>query len=409
MLETPRYIMSLPTSLSSLIILISVATAPLAVSGASLTDDAHCGCYLTNGTQAGFFSNHKFYDFRNLPQYAGVPGSVANPNDAANAGVSSQYFNDENWTSVWSIQNWNNSNGARSDASVLMVNSPSNVYIEANGDPNPTSQTWLTLRTQRLPGQSSNQSSGFQSAAEIESVSSGFQFLSMRMLARTVGGSGAITAMFTYRGSDTLANVQEADLEIRTHDPHNLIHYTNQPSYTTDGQTIDQATENATLPDGLSWANWAVHRLDWTPTSSTWYVDGFMVANISFQTPRDPSKVILNAWSDGGQWTGNMSVGDAAYMQIQWFEIVYNSTDAKSKRDDNGPYGRLPLTMTRRDASTGQCRAVCSIDETSDQGQPVMLWASGAQPRNVAGGWAVWVPSVLTGLVLFAMSAGLLR
>ena len=216
------------------------------------------------------------------------------------------------------------------------------------------------------------------------------------MLARTIGAPGAITALFTYRGADKLANVQEADLEIRTKDPRNTIQYTNQPSYTDDGDDVPEATQNATMPGGLDWTAWAVHRLDWTPTNTIWYVDGVQVSNISFQTPRDASKVILNAWSDGGEWSGNMTQFDAAYLQIQWLDVAFNSTDSgkavkrrEGRSSDVGPGGAL----VGRAAEQGSCKVVCSIDQTTNLGQPVMLWNNGAGRRLV--GWGPVVGMVL--------------
>ncbi|KAM7223765.1 Concanavalin A-like lectin/glucanase domain containing protein [Rhypophila decipiens] len=394
----------LPALSSCLLFLLSAL--PLASGSPTLTEDSKCGCFVVNDTEASYFTKHKFFDFRGLTQYAGVPATITNPNDSGTAAVTSQYFTSTEWTDTWMVGNWNNSAGVRKDSSVLMVNSPNNVYIEANGDRNPTSQTFLTLRTQRLPGPPE-----FQTAAEIESVSGGFRYLSVRMLARTIGAPGAITALFTYRHSDKLAEVQETDLEIRTKDPRNILHYTNQPSYTEDGDDIAEATQNATMPDGLDWTAWAVHRLDWTPTTTTWYIDGQQVANNSFQTPRDASKVILNAWSDGGEWSGNMTSFDAAYLQIQWLDITWNTTDTKpaAKRDveselgarhDVGPHGPLLARATEQ----GTCKTVCSIDETTNLGQPVMLWNNGAiRTTGERSSFVSWIPSAAI-FALFVLS-----
>ncbi|KAM7202354.1 Concanavalin A-like lectin/glucanase domain containing protein [Naviculisporaceae sp. PSN 640] len=401
-MESAKQTTRLP-AVSSLVLLL-LSTFPLVSGSPTLTEDSSCGCFVTNGTESSYFTKHKFFDFRSLTQYAGVPATITNPNESGTAAVTSQYFTSTEWTETWMVGNWNNSAGVRKDSRVLMVNSPNNVYIEANGDRNPSSQTFLTLRTQRLPE--------FQTAAEIESVSGGFRYLSVRMLARTIGAPGAITALFTYRHSDKIANVQEADLEIRTRDPRNTLQYTNQPSYTEDGDDIEEATQNATMPEGRDWTAWAVHRLDWSPTTTEWYIDGIKVANNSFQTPRDASKVILNAWSDGGEWSGNMTNFDAAYLQIQWLDITYNTTDEKtakfkrdegdllSGRDDVGPQGALLARATDQ----GTCKVVCSIDETTNLGQPVMLWNNGAV--RVAGkldGVVSWIPSAAI-FALFVLS-----
>lgn len=381
-----KELLRLPASLSSLLILLSATVRPAAAELPPLTDDASCGCYLTSGNESHFFTNHRFFDFRSLPEYAGVPPVIQDANASAQAGETSAFFTSSEWTDFWMLGRWNNSNGAGGDATVLMVNSPNNVYIEANSEPDSPPRTWLTLRTQRL--------AGFQTAAEIESVSASFKYLSLRMRARTVGAPGAITAMFTYRDASVLADVQEADLEVRTSDPRTVVHYTNQPAYTADGGVVAGATRNATLPGGRAWSDWAVHRVDWAPGRTTWYVDGEPAAQIAFQAPRDESNVVLNAWSDGSAWAGNMSLHDAAYLQVQWLEILFNNSEASARA---GGEGEEPA-----------CASVCSIDRTPRLGTPAMLWENGAAGRpNGAGGPAAWFPTGMM-VLLMALSTGLL-
>ncbi|CVK88496.1 related to xyloglucan endo-transglycosylase-like protein [Fusarium mangiferae] len=334
-----------------------------------------CECYLTNGTNSAYYSRHSFYDYRNLGDYAGVPSPVQNA--SRKAGVTSDYFNSDTWDNSWSIQDWSNRGKGVSlsgDATVLMINSPNNIYIEKNDDKDAASDTFLTMRTMRLPG--------FQSAAEFDSVST-YHYVSVRMLARVTGSAGACMAIFTYLGGEELADVQEADIEIMTHDPKNRVQYTNQPSFTEDGDDIPKATRNGTLPKGVEWDDWVVHRLDWTPKRSTWYANGQEVASIEYQTPKDPAQIILNAWSDGGSWSGNMSLNGAAYMQIQWIDMVYNVTkDNEEKRSFDGrrlesdaeQYGGL----VRRDDSKGACKVVCSIDEADEAGETKIVSKSTA-------------------------------
>lgn len=327
-----------------------------------LTTDSNCHCYRTNATSANYFGHHKFFDFRQLNQYANVPAVKPDPDSAANAAPPSNYFQSSEWTNTWGVQSWNNSQVFQvnnsditgSDASVLMVNSPTNVYIERNSDNQASSQTHLTMRTVRLRD--------FQSAAEFETISQGYQYVSVRMYARTKGDPGAVTAMFTYRAgpNNSLALVQEADLEIRTLDPPSYVQYTNQPSWNSTGD-IPQATRNATLPSGKRWSDWAYYRLDWTPGSSTWYVNGQLMSTISFQAPRDPALIIFNSWSDGGSWSGNMTTHAQAYMQIQWIEMVYNNTDPAFQK-------------------SGSCVNVCTIDETTKIGQPALISKDTSSP-----------------------------
>ncbi|KAI1862522.1 hypothetical protein JX265_009236 [Neoarthrinium moseri] len=356
-----------------------------------IVNDKSCDCYLTNGSTGTYFTTHKFYDFRSMSQHVNVPAVLSDPDAAGQADVSNDYFNSQEWTDAWGIQQWNNSANLDSgDASVLMVNSPSNVYFEKNTESGAQSDTFLTLRTVRLED--------FQSSAEFESVPKTYHFASARMYARTVGAPGAITAMFTYRKSDDPNKIQEADLEIRTMDPPDVIQYTNQPSYTRtgDGENF-QATRNATVPVG--WDDWAVHRMDWSPGSTMWYVDGQNVSQIAYQTPRDPSQVIFNSWSDGAQWSGNMSLGSEAYLQIQWIELIFNSTGNEKTTDPNKHRIRGMRGLYSREDTKG-CHNICSVDETKEIGTPVLLQGGASQGR--AGNLGLWMP-VLAAILLMLL------
>ncbi|ATY60251.1 xylanase 3 [Cordyceps militaris] len=389
-----------------------LATASLfsASTAIETVDGSSCGCFLSNGTNAGYYTNHAFFDFRQLLQHAGVPDVIDNKANVASAPSSSNFFTSDAWTSFWEVETWDNSKGAAAsdrnkntlsnDATVYMINSPSNIYIEkaanssyGSGDDN--AATFLTMRTKRLRD--------FQTAAEFQTSGAGYQFLSLRMRARTVGAPGAVTAMFTYRGDDDPAKVQEADIEILTRDPRSVIQYTNQPSDLPGQGEIAEATRNVTLPGSVAWSDWAVHRLDWTPERSVWYVDGREAASIAFQVPRDPAAVNFNAWSDGGSWSGNMTVGDEASLQIQWIEMLYNTTGA-GKRSVAGAGQEPRIGGGSRAARTGgshdTCKVVCTIDDAADVGKVALLSNSTGDsaahslqaavgPGQLAFGWAV--------------------
>ncbi len=377
--------------------LLATASIFSAATAAEAVEDSSCGCFLSNGTNPGYYAQHAFFDFRQLSQHAGVPDVVEDSASVASAPVSSDFFKSDAWTSVWEIESWDNSKSSlSSDATVYMINSPSNIYIEkANSSSGSdgyedTAATFLTMRTKRLPD--------FQTAAEFQTAGAGYQFLSLRMRARTVGAPGAVTAMFTYRGDDDPAKVQEADVEVLTRDPRSVIQYTNQPSGLPDKGEIAAATRNATLPSGVAWSDWAVHRLDWTPERSVWYVDGREVASIALQVPRDPAAVNFNAWSDGGSWSGNMTVGDEASLQIQWIEMLYNSTETADKRSLGAATGGS--RVVRRGGKHSACKVVCTIDDTAEVGRAALAsnsTGSGATSNTrVAGvggvlafGWGV--------------------
>lgn len=398
-----------------------------------LTTDSNCTCYQTNETASQFLTHHKFFDFRSLPQYVNVPKAIDDPALSAGADVTSSYFSTADWQSWWQIQSWNNSdtlqrgnqtNATISDATVFMVNSPSNIYFERNTDARPASQTYLTMRTARH--------TTFQSAAEFESVALDYRYLSVRMKARTKGPPGAITAMFTYRAAQDMNKVQEADLEVRTADPRSSIQYTNQPSWNDNGD-VPGSTQNISDPRHVDWGSWQVHRMDWTPKASNWFVNGKLVRSLPLPLypiacsvcPRSQIRAKLvytfNAHScrlypsrfpemaaRSSSTRGAMaapgvaivsialvtiqsqhhrsgprqltpiltayilpvSLFTEAYLQVQWIDIVYNNTIKAS------PGQPLPGWPFPGQPSTS-CKNVCSIDETSVIGTPVLITTPG--------------------------------
>lgn len=321
--------MSSPKSL--LLTALPIALASCNGARAATVDDSQCDCYVADNK---YYSGHMFWDFRSLSQYAKVPALIQTQQGNANADFSSSFFNWESeFGQTWGLQNWDNGN-----SEFPMQNSYNNVYIEKNTDSSPASDTFMTMRTARHKG--------FQSAAEFESINK-YHYASMRMYARTKGSPGACTAMFTYLGGEKLADVQEADIEVLTSDPKGLIHYTNQPSYTEEGEEVVGASKAVTMPDGVKWTDWVAHRMDWTPKETVWKVNGKQTWVNSFQVPRDPAQFSFNAWSDGGDWTGTMAEGGVAYQQIQWIEILHGQADKAT------------------------CKRVCSIDSGSEVGKPV--------------------------------------
>lgn len=158
---------------------------------------------------------------------------------------------------------------------------------------------------------------------------SSLKYASIRLLARVRGKPGAVAGFFTYY-NDTA----ESDIEILTRDPDTSVEYSNQPTVDAEGNILPGSNFNTSMADGGSsqWTEWNVYRLDWLPGRSAWYLNGEMAASTKVNVPGDESRMILNIWSDGGFWAGNMSVGDKAELQVQWIEMVFNMPDAKSGR-----------------------------------------------------------------------------
>ncbi|KAI1427876.1 concanavalin A-like lectin/glucanase domain-containing protein [Xylaria sp. FL1777] len=265
--------------------------------------EANCGCYKATANSSAYFVNRKFFDFRNIANPV-TPAPITGRAADAAAGRTHAYFSTPEWTDTWTLQNWETPGEG-----VYRVNSLNNIFIApSDADDKAAGSSHLTLRTQRQ--------ADYQSTAEVESLTVDYQFLTVRMLARTRGAPGAVTALFTY--TEQGGPVQEADIEIRTMTDSNVVQYTNQPGSNPGATTVvDLATP---------WTQWQEHRYDWSPGSSDWYVDGKKVASIQLQTPTSPLSILMNVWSDGGVWSGVMAVGGSAEMQVRWLDLTYNST-----------------------------------------------------------------------------------
>lgn len=117
----------LPTFTATILCLLSgLAT----VSAQSHNADG-CSCYRTNESSVGYFTSHRFLDYRNAsPAPSSVPSIISNPKSATDAYATSDFFLGDAWTSFWTTQKFNNSETRHStDATTMMVNSPNNVYI----------------------------------------------------------------------------------------------------------------------------------------------------------------------------------------------------------------------------------------------------------------------------------------
>lgn len=164
---------------------------------------------------------------------------------------------------------------------------------------------------------------------------------------------GAVLGFFTWE-SDT----QESDIEILTSDPITNIRFSNQPDY--DSKTdsaVPGASTDTLLPNGAVWTDWHDYRLDWYDGVSRWYVDGNLVLEKTLNVPTKPSGLILNLWSDGGEWSGNMSVGAEVIAGFEWIEMAFNIS------------GKLTGPQKRHQS---ECNIGCNIDGVQDIGFPVV-------------------------------------
>ncbi|OAX79722.1 hypothetical protein ACJ72_05958 [Emergomyces africanus] len=326
-----------------------------------------CDCYVVSGPEPGYFQRYKFYDFRSVsPEKTWLPNSkitkraqnkTGNPKKEFRKNLEETGFLDD-----WVIQDWSRPG---SDLFPIPIrNYYENVFVLEDTTNNTTDTTYLTLRTQRLQNHSST--------AEIETYSHDYFRCSLRVRLRLHAGrnghledvdyegedrdgdgnddrsefdeeaipskgrnhsklepanfrlhpppTGAVAGIFTYHS----VNV-ESDIEILTADPPTHIHYSNQPDW--DPLTdlmIPGASTIAELP--VPWTSWATHRLDWFPTMTRWYLNNSLQDAKNYRVPDKPSMLALNLWSDGGEWSGNMTIGSTVLMGIEWIEVAYNTS-----------------------------------------------------------------------------------
>jgi len=351
----------------------------------------NCTCYMINSTTRAYFQYHRFWDFRNLGQQSldqtygegsidEPPPTVNNTQDAGDEPVwDPAIFDSDSWNADWSIQNW--SKPATSEFPVKVVNSPANIYLLSDSDSD-NSESYLTLRTTRLDD--------FQSAAEIENLQKNLLHASLRVRARVRGASGAVAGFFTFADDDN-----ESDIEILTRDEVDMVRYTNQPALTPDGDTV---SESSVAPADLpSWTEFRTHRIDWLPKQSAWFLDEEQTATNTYSVPRIPSGLILNMWSDGGEWSGNMTVGDSAEVQITWVEMVFNTSGPV----EGVQYGSEKRSEKLEERKGKGCKVVCKIDDVREIGTPEVV--SMKESMAAARMGADWI---VLGIAILAIALG---
>ncbi|KAF2747298.1 glycoside hydrolase family 16 protein, partial [Sporormia fimetaria CBS 119925] len=293
-----------------------------------------CSCYTVSSSTSPrpLFHAHHFFDFRTFN-----PADLTTPSTPQTREYYPDDYNPDPFgalntplfTSHFAIQTW--SRNATSEFPIPLTNSPSNIYLSHDPDASPSH---LTLRTSRTPT--------FQSTAELECAYKNMLYASLRMRARVLGSPGGVAGFFTFY-NDT----QESDIEILTRDPVTNVRYTNQPALNDEGDEVAGASQDV---GGLkSWEEWREHRVDWLPGESVWWVDGGEVARSRYMVPTVESYLVLNMWSDGGEWSGVMEEGASAELQVEWIEMVFNvSGEMRGK----------------------ECGVVCKVDGVKEVGTP---------------------------------------
>ncbi|KAL8723243.1 MAG: hypothetical protein Q9225_000433 [Loekoesia sp. 1 TL-2023] len=306
-----------------------------------------CSCYQATEHNSALFWNHQFFDFRTLANetFASnltAPDPINDDQDEGIEPITSPFFGRGLFGDYFAPASWNKS--ASQASPTFMVNSQQNVYLTRDS---PDSPVHLTLRTNRL--------STFQSASDLETLETTYLHASIRIRARVAGSPGACAGMFTYYSDD-----QESDIEILTRDDHSTMRATNQPGVDPQGTVIPEASTQVTIsaPDSGangSWTDWNEYQLNWLPGQSEWLVNGVSKLNKTYGVPTEPSNFQIKMWSDGSAWTGNMSVGGLATLDIEWIDMIYN---------------------TSHDATEQTCKTVCTVDNIENNPIPQVASAN---------------------------------
>lgn len=116
-------------------------------------------------------------------------------------------------------------------------------------------------------------------------------YMSLRFRARLSGAPGACAAFFAYK-NDT----QEADIELLTRDPKNIVGFNTQPTFDIHGKHIPGSHWNMSFPGNISRETWINYRMDWVADQVVWYINGFEMANTSVHVPSVPSRLSFSLW-----------------------------------------------------------------------------------------------------------------
>ncbi|KAH8648419.1 concanavalin A-like lectin/glucanase domain-containing protein [Xylariales sp. PMI_506] len=386
-----------------------------------------CQCYLVQGPDPGYFLYHRFWDFRNISSdgsndFTVAPPHITDQEDNGGQLATSLYLNSTTWDQDWSFLDGVSTSS--SDSPVPNVYSMQNVYISRNTTAGGAGSTFLTLRATRADD--------FMSSSQITSQQQNLLHASIRgrmrvipnglgndsapsvgarLLDNPATGSnanhpvdvGAVVGFFTY-ASDT----QESDIEILTRDGADQIHYSNQPDYDAAAdEPVPGASTQLGLPDGLSSTDWMEHRLDWFDGVVRWWVNGQLVLNKTVNAPTQPSGLILNVWGNGGEWSGNMTVGGEVTLGVEWLEMAFNVSGpvgGGSGSSHHTTWTAHDGLLFSRSSGDAVCKVGCAIDGVQQVGFPEVAYDSIASPGFGGRGLSAATESLLVAFALAALA-----
>ncbi|CCG81709.1 putative Endo-1,3(4)-beta-glucanase [Taphrina deformans PYCC 5710] len=221
-------------------------------------------------------------------------------------------------------------------------------------------------------------SGGAVQSGQITTIRSDILYGSFRSTFMVTGGSGACAGFFSYADDEN-----ENDIEVLTDEGTRQVHFSTQP--------IDSsgATVTMDLPDNAVTTSLQSYRFDWKSNAVTYFVNGELMSNITRHPSTEASQIIMNAWSNGGAFTGGPPTRDMM-LSVKSITLYFNTSVASTV----GAY-------ERKCAAAGG-KAVCSVDPVRSTDQSLSTTAglvvssTGAQATGLATRTAS-----LSGLALF--------
>ncbi|KAH6883444.1 concanavalin A-like lectin/glucanase domain-containing protein [Thelonectria olida] len=330
-------------------LLLSTSVLPVAVAAVAGGRYSNCSSFATNGTAASQYAYYRFYDFRNIS--SDTWGSVQKPQSPNNATAGAS-THDMSWQLDWARRDGLRYPGPDVGPNLLPIDyQPDSVYIDSSDDSAKTNLAFVSSRQ----SETSHQSSG------IDFTDESILHLSLRLYVRVSGAPGACAAFFTYE-NDT----QEADIELLTRDNDDVVGFNTQPTLDIHDHYVPDSHWNMSLPNNITRESWIMYRMDWVEDQVVWYVNGVHMANTTVNVPVEPSRLSIALWGNGGTWTGNMTQGESALLEVQWIEMVYNLS------------GASPLETG---ANAG---SICNLDDGDDEGnwQPYIFPPTHSSPSG---------------------------
>jgi beta-glucanase (GH16 family) len=140
---------------------------------------------------------------------------------------------------------------------------------------------------------SSRQNVSSQQSSGMDFGDQNILYMSLRFRARLSGAPGACAAFFAYKNDS-----QEADIELLTRDPEDIVGFNTQPTLDIHDRHIPGSHWNMSIPGNASRETWINYRMDWVADQVVWYTNGIEMANTSVNVPSAPCRLSLSLWGE---------------------------------------------------------------------------------------------------------------